>query len=344
MNRDNSRQPSAILLDRQLRFYRNLSLALGLVVVVLAGILIIGRGPKFARAIKINDEFVCLVANHQTAERVHDSVLNNARGELPGKASFEEQWEDDNWPVDDNKVLGFDEAVKAITPRVTVVVEAAIIEVNGQRAAILPTEELANDVLEALKAQYVNEGDTIIGQQVFLEDVKICPGQAPVGDVTLEIGQAVKQLGKTKSEAKIYTVKSGDFPEKIAAAHHMSMSEMWELNPPLRGSTIHPGDKLKVSEPTAGITVKTVKEVTREVELELKVEKVHSGSVARGETLEALPGSPPRKLLREWLTYHNDTLRDTEVKSGQIIDPGTPRRVLIGTRDRPAVGAGDSER
>ncbi len=111
MNRENSRQPSAILLDRQLRFYRNLSLALGLAVVVLAGILILGRGPKFARAIKINDVFVCLVSNHGAAERVHDSVLSNARGELPGEASLEEQWEDVNWPVDDNKVLSIEQAV-----------------------------------------------------------------------------------------------------------------------------------------------------------------------------------------------------------------------------------------
>ncbi len=342
MNRDSSRQPSTILLDRQLRFYRNLSLVLGLVVVVLAGILILGRGPKFARAIKINDVFICLVNNHETAERVHDRALSNARGDLPGEASLEEQWEDVNWPVEDNEVLSFDKAVEAIAPRVTVVVEAAIIEVNGQRAAVMPTEELANDVLEALKAQYVGEGDTIIGQQVFLEDVKVCPGQAPVGEVTREIGQAVKQLGKTKSEAKTYTVRAGDFPEKIAAAHGMSMSDLWELNPSLRGSTIHPGDVLKVASPTAGITVKTVKEVTREVELELKVEKVHSGSVARGESRVATEGSPPRKLLREWHTFHNDTLRDQEVKSGQIIDPGTPRRVLIGTGDRPAVGAGGS--
>ncbi len=226
----------------------------------------------------------------------------------------------------------------------TVVVEAHIVEVNGQRAAVLPTEELANDVLEALKAQYVGEDDTIIGQQVFLEDVKISPGQAPVGDVTLEIGQAVKQLGKTKSEAKTYTVVTGDFPEKIASDHRMSMSDLWDLNPSLRGSTIHPGDKLKVSEPTAGITVKTVKEITREVELELKVEKVHSGSVVRGETRVATEGSPPRKLLREWHTFHNDTLHGPpEVQSGQIIDPGAPRRVLIGTGDRPAVGAGGSD-
>jgi len=342
MNSETSRQPSAILLDRQLRFYRNLSIVLGLVVVVLAGILILGRGPKFARAIKINGIFICLVDNHKTAERVYDSVLSNARGELPGEASFEEQWEDVNWPVDENKVLSFDKAVEAITPRVTVVVEASVIEVNGQRAAVLPTEELANDVLEALKAQYVNEDDTIIGQQVFLEDVKVSPGQARVGDVTLEIGQAVKQLGKTRSEAKTYTVKAGDFPEKIASAYKMSMSDLWSLNLSLRGSTIHPGDVLKVAAPTAGITVKTVKEVTREVELELKVEKIHSGSVARGETQVAIEGSPPRKLLREWHTFHNDKLHDKEVKSGQIIDEGTPRRVLIGTGDKPVVGAGGS--
>ena len=334
-----------VRLERAVSFYRNLSLALAVITIVLLAVLIIGRGQRFGRAIRIDDEPkpICLVNDERAAELVHDRLLSEARGDLPGDANIEEHWEDVSWPVEDNQVLSVAQALEALRPRVHVVVEAAIIEVDGVRGVVMPSQQAAEDVLDAVKAQYVKEGDTIVGQQVFLEDVKISPGQARVGDVTREIGEAVKKLSQAKREAQSYTVKTGDFPEKIASDHHMQIADLWDLNPGLRGRTIHPGEKLKVSAPHAGITVKTVKEVTREVTLDVEVEQIKSASVPRGETRVVPGGAPPRKLLREQHTYHNDKLVEKKVTSGQIIDPGTPRRILVGTGERPAAGAPSQE-
>lgn len=331
--------PQHARLERQLRFYRNLSAVLALVVLLLLAVVLLGRGQRFGRAIRIDGELICLVKDQKAAEAVHEKLLADGKADLPGQAALEEQWEDVSWPVEDNQVLSVADAVEAIAPRVHVVVEAFVIEVNGVRGVVVPSEETAKDVLEKLKHQYVKPEDTIVGQQIFLEDVKISPGQARAADVVTEISDAVKRLSGAKREAKSYTVKTGDFPEKIAADHGMKLEDLWRLNPGLRGRTIHPGEKLKVAPATAGITVKTVKEVTREIELEIEVQEVKSDSVPKGQRRVASEGTPGRKLLREHHTYLNDRLDHKEVVSGQVIDQGTPRRVLIGTGERPAVGA-----
>jgi len=329
-------------LEGHLRFYKATTLILLALVIVLSAVLGFGGRRKFARAIRIDGELMCLVRDQQAAERVHRILLDNGKGELPGEAALEQQWEDAPWPVDDNQILSVNEAVEALTARVTVLVDAWAIQVDGTPAVVLPSEDFARSVLDALKARYLKEGDKLVEAQTFLEDVKIAPHRAAATSVVTEIAAALERLSKTTSEPKVYTVQAGDWIEKIAEDHGMSVSEFRALNPDVTG-TIHPGDQVKVAEAVQGITVKTVKEVTRTVEIEPELDKNYSVNVPRGETRVLAEGVPGRKLVVEHHTYHNDRLVETKAISGQIVEAPTPRRVLVGTGETPAEGGGAPE-
>jgi len=254
--------------EGQLRFYKMASLILLAAVILLSAILIAGGRQKFGRAIKIDGKIICLVKDQSAAERVHEDLLEKGKGVLPGVASLEQHWEDEPWPMDDNEVLNVPDAVERLREHgVVVLVSAWTIEVNGVQTVNLPSETFAQDVLTKVKLQYVPENEKLI-ESTFLEDVKIVETQAPVAGVLTEIAAAVEALGKTKSEAKTYTVKAGDFPEKIAADNNMSIADFYRLNPETRGSTIHPGDTVKIAQAMAGITVKTVTEVTETEDVE----------------------------------------------------------------------------
>lgn len=323
-------------LEGHLRFYKTTTVILLAVVIILSAILIAGGREKFARAIKIDGELVCLVKDQGAAERVHETLLEEGKGDLPGNASLEQQWEDETWKVEDREVLNVPEAVERLREHgVTVLVSAWTIEVNGRETVNLPSETFAQDVLTKIKRQYVPEDEKPI-ESTFLEDVKIVQTQARADSVLTEIAAAVESLAKAKSEAETYTVQSGDFPEKIAADHDMSIEEFYRLNPQTKGSTIHPGDKVKVSPAMAGITVKTVTEVSETVDVEPEVEKVHSVNVPRGETRVASEGVPGKKLVVKHKTYHNDRLVEEETQSTQIVEPPSPRRVIVGTDDATA--------
>jgi len=329
-------------LEGHLRFYKAATLILLVLVIVLSAVLGFGGRRKFARAIRIDGELMCLVKDQQAAERVHQILLDNGKGDLPGEAALEQQWEDAPWLVDDNQVLSVSQAVEALSEHVTVLVDAWTIQVDGVPTAVLPSEDFAKDVLDALKARYLQEGDKLVEPQTFLEDVKIAPHRAPAANVITEIATALETLSQTKSEPKLYTVQAGDWIEKIADDHGMSVAEFRALNPGVTG-TIHPGDQVKVAEAVQGITVKTVKEVTRTVEIEPELDKKYSVNVPRGETRVVAEGVPGKKLVIEHHTYHNDRLVETKVISGQVVEAPTPRRVLVGTGETPAEGGSTPE-
>lgn len=342
MNLESRSRRGASRLEAHLRFYKTTTLILLALVILLATIMMVGGRTKFARGIKIDGELVCLVKDQQAAQRVHQMLIESGKGDLPGDAALQQQWEDEPWPVEDNEVLSVEEAFNLLTERgITVLVDACTIEVNGTPTVALPGEEFARDVLDAVKAKHVVEGEKPVESQTFLEDVRIAPTQAKAGDVFTEIGLAVERLSQTRAEAKTYTVKAGDYPQKIAAAHGMSTADFYELNPDVRGSTIHPGDEVKVAPAMAGLTVKTVTEVSETVEIAPEVDRVHSASVPRGETRVATEGTPGKKLVVKHRTYHNDRLVEEETKESQIVEQPSRKRILVGTGDGPAPDGGD---
>jgi LysM repeat protein len=325
-----------------LRFYRTATFVLLLVVIVLAALLIAGGRQKFARAIRIDGDLVCLVNDQGAAERVHEQLLAEGKGELPGSASLEQQWEDESWPVEDREVLNIPQAVKRLQEHgVRVLVSAWTIKVEGNETVNLPSETFATDVLTRIKRQYVPNDEKPI-ESTFLEDVKIVEKQAAAETVLKDISAAVEALATTSSEAETYTVKAGDYPEKIAADHGMTIESFHRLNPETKSATIHPGDKVKVTPAMAGITVKTVTEISETVDVEPEVEKVHSVNVPRGETRVASEGVPGKELRVKHRTYHNDRLVEEETTSTQMIEPPSPKRVIVGTDDA-TTPAGDGD-
>lgn len=326
-------------LESQLRFYKTATVVLLALVVVLSAVLIVGGHRRFARAIRIDGELICLVNDAGAATRVHDILLEQGKGELPGEAALEQEWLDEPWPVEGNRILSVNEAVEALKPRVVVLVDAYTIEVDGQETVALPTEQAAKDVLDALKASYLKEGEKLVEPQSFLQDVKISPIRSRADRIVSEIAEALQQLKGARGEPKTYTVQAGDHQEKIASEHGMTIAAFYELNPGIKGRVIHPGDKVKVSPAMAGITVKTVKEVTRTVELAPEVQKTSSRDLPRGQTRVVAEGTPGKKLVIEHHVYHNDKLIEKKTISGRVVEPPSPRQVLVGIAEVPAEGA-----
>jgi len=324
-----------------LRTYRLALLLAIIVIVILAAILLAGQ-RRFARAIRVEGKIATLVASKKAADQVRSRLLKEGKQDLPGQASFAQQWEDASWPIEGRDVLSVPEAIKLLRPRLSVLVSAAAIEVDEQEAVVIATEELAKRVLDEVKRKYAGEEEApLIEPPKFRQDVRIAQVSRPADEIFTELGAAVEQLTKSGTTAKTYVVKAGDWPAKIAHAHGMSLSKLKELNPGVTNRILYPGDKLKVSAATAPLTVVTVKEETRIKQLPPETQEIYTPTLPQGEREVALEGKPGKKKIWDRVVYENDKAIHREPIRGVILEQPQAKRVLVGTGQQVASGGSE---
>ena len=313
-----------------LRTYRTALLLAVILIVILTVILLAGRG-RVARAIKIDDNIAVLVASKKAADQVRSRLFKEGKQDLPGQASFAEQWEDASWPIGDREVLSVPEAIELLRPKLSVLVSAAAIEVDEQEAVVIATEELAKRVLDEVKRKYVGEEEAVLLEpQKFRQDVRIAEVSRPAEEILTELGTAVEQLTASGTTAKTYVVKAGDWPTKIAHNYGMSLSKLKELNPGVASRILYPGDRLKVSAATAPLTVVTVREETRIKQLPPETQEIYTPTLPKGEREVAREGKPGQKKVWDRVVYENSKAIRREPIRGIILEEPQAKRVLVG--------------
>lgn len=318
-------------LEAALRVHRvGLGIAVLLLVLVLS-LNCFGHRKRMARAIVIDDEVCCLVATHREAEAVRQRILGAARGALPGEAYIQEKWEDTRFEAEERPVLPVDEAVEQVRDKVTVLVVASAITVDGVAVAALANDELAQKALDTLKLHYIEKADGVVKSQRLEPEPTIGKSGVPPSSVSTDIRGVVEKLSRARSQSRKYTVRPGDFVEKIAQAHSMTLPELYEANKGLRSRTIHPGEVLTVSEPLPALTVVTVVEVNREEPVEPPVEKKQTAALKKGETRVSSEGKPGIRQVTYRITRHNNKEVAREQLAEQVTTQPEPKRVLVGT-------------
>ncbi len=317
-------------LQAAVRAYRAALLLAVIFILILALVLLSGRG-RFARAIKIDDQIAVLVPSKTAADQVRNQLLKEGKGTLPGQTSFEEQWEDTTWPAEGMEVCSVGRALELLRPMVTVLVGAVAIEVDGQEAAVLATEELAESALEMVKGKYFVEDDKLLEPQKFRQDVRIAQVSRPAEQILTDLSIADEQLTEGATTAKTYVVKKGDWPAKIAERHGMSLSHLKALNPGVTRRVLHPGEKLKVSAPAAPLTVVTVKEETEMQELAPEKQEIYTPTLPKGQMEVVREGKPGQKKVWVKVVYENDQVIRTEPIKSVVIEEPEPKKVMIGT-------------
>ncbi len=341
MNQNNNEQENKLRqaqrsiqrLESALRYHRLGLLVSVAVITALLLIMAFGKKERYARAIIVDDEIRCLVATQDDAEAVRKRLLKVDRDDLPGEVFIKQKWEDAAIPSDERPVLSVKEAVETLQGDVTVQVEASMITVEGNDVVAMGSNELAKKALDALKSRYSGPEDGKIISQELKEHVAIRSCSADPDKISTDIRQTVQKLVEGTQKPVKYAVKKGDYPEKIALAHDMKVSALYDMNPGLKGRTLHPGETLTVGTKVPPITVVTVTEVSREQPIPPPVEKKESASLKQGEERVAAEGQPGKKQVKLRLTLHNDKEVDQKVIEEQIIQKPRPKRILIGTRE-----------
>jgi LysM repeat protein len=320
----------ALRLHGLLRIYRWCLATSLLLVALLMVLLFYAKAPPLGRAVLIDGKPAAMVRNEKAATAVRERLLAVGGG-AEGRATFRESWEDATRPVDGGRILSVNEAVRLLKGKVTVLREAFAIEEGGNQLVVVPSREMAQAVLDRLKAKYASPSDAVVRLTKLSPAPVIRPCTALPSKIISDEAQAVVQLTNARCE-QAHAVKVGDYPERIASSHGMSVAELWSLNPGLKGQTLQPGQRVQVFGKHSGLTVVTIKETWTTVSVPPAVRKEPSAQLARGQKRVAEPGQPGRKRVRWEVTMNNEREMSRRPLGEEIIVPPQPQRILIGTK------------
>jgi LysM repeat protein len=325
------------LLERRLqrlqglvRLYRwclTVALALSGVLTIL---LFFAKAPPLGRTILINGKPLVMVRNEQAAAAVRQRLLE-AGGGAKGRATFRESWEDATNPTGGERVLSVNEAVQALKDKVTVLHEAVAIEIAGQQLVVVSSREMAQNVLDRLKAKYASPSDAVVRHKGFSPEPTIRPCTVPPSRIVTDEAEAAARLTSARRQ-RTYVVQAGDYPERIASSHGMELSELWDLNPGLKGRTLHRGQQVQVLGRRVGLTVVTIKETVTTVTIPPGTRRQPTATLPRGEQRVTAAGRPGRKHVRWTVTMNNEREVSRRPLGEEIIVEPTPQLILIGTK------------
>lgn len=320
----------ALRLQGLLRIYR-WCLATALVVIgILTGLLLFAKAPAFGRAILIDGKSILMVRNASAATAVRERLLQPAGGADAG-ATFREKWEDVTRPTDGEPVCTVNEAVRLLRDKVTVLKEAFAIEESGRQLVVVPTREMAQSVLDQLKARYGSPTDAVVRMTKLRPEPMVRPCVVLPANIVTDQQQAVNCLSGAR-RPRSYRLKAGDYPERIAAANDMTLDEFRALNPGLSRAGLHPGQQVQVMGQHGGLTVVTVKETVSTEAIPPPVRRQPTVTLPRGQKKIAEPGKAGRRRVRWEITMNNDREVLRRSLSEEIIAEPQPQLVLVGTK------------
>lgn len=212
--------------------------------------------------------------------------------------------------------------------------------IDGDFICAMKNETDAMQVFNNILDGYSTESeDDVVG---FVEDIQYVQGLYPDNDDTIWNSEELSAKLKTKkSEAKYYTVKSGDTLSQIANANGIKVSDLLELNPGI-SETIRMGDEILVSHEVNYVQLKVVKtEVTTE-EIPYKTIQNQNSNLYKGTTKVTTKGVKGLDQVTSLVTYIDGVRVNSEEIDRTTLRNVVDEQVDVGTKKATSSKGGSS--
>lgn len=220
----------------------------------------------------------------------------------------------------------------------TDIVNACGIYIDNAFVCAVENETDALSVFESILAEYeTDEEDTVVS---FVEKIDYVQGLYPDDEtIVRDAAYLNEKLHSKKSEAKYYTVQSGDTVSKIASKFNMKSSDLFNLNSELR-EKIYVGQQILLANEVNFVRVQTTKTEVRTVEVPYKTIKINTDSLYVGDKKVVTKGVNGSQEVTELVTYIDGVRVSSKEVSRVTTKEAVDERVQVGTKKN--VGSSDS--
>lgn len=225
------------------------------------------RGVGGACLITLDGRPTVVVRSQAVANRVLAEIKQGA-GKVEG-ASFLQQVALRHVSAEGNRLVSDVEAMRVLSPRLTVVVSGAGVFANDRLVFGLPNRREAVSALSRLLAEFSPRDPELA--RAFRERVRVSETQIPVSLLVPSADAVVDKVREMTPPRGTHLVQRGETAWKIAAQYHVSLEMLARANPGVDLKLLHEEDRLSLPGGGPPLTVIAWKEV---------VEPITTGSLA----------------------------------------------------------------
>ena len=230
----------------------------------------------------------------------------------------------------DVKFLSDDEIALIFSDRKLYSKNAWVIKVEGKSVVSASSKEDANLIIEGVKNNF-KAGDSELLSATFKEKVEVANELSTV-DLIMSADEAKQYILTGTTEAKTYTVKSGDTMWDIAASVNMSPYELQAANPGFEPDKLKIGQTLNMYEKKPFVNIVTVEKIAETKDIPYKTIYESSKTLYKGDIQVKTQGIYGKEKVVAEITKENGVWVATKVINTERVSEPKAEIALKGTK------------
>jgi murein DD-endopeptidase MepM/ murein hydrolase activator NlpD len=255
-----------------------------------------------------------------------------------------------------------EKVVKQLKEELEIQATVSSITIDGVQVAFLENEEMAQEVINKLKLQYVSqeqlnevelrkkeaaqtlaplqENETRILDVRLSKDVSITKEQVTPNQI-MSVDNAITLLKNGTLEQKKYLVQTGDVLGSIANNNGLTLSQMIEINPELNeNSVLQIGQEVNITVLVPYVQVIVDKETHVKEELPFGKEVVEDASLFKGDTKVRQDGQNGLREVTYLSSEQNGQIVVKQEQNAKVLQEPINEVTVRGTKVVPSRGDG----
>lgn len=315
--------------------------ALGVLSLLLIGVLFIAFRPSPARwAVLLDGELMGWVEDRRELEGAllllqEEKETSYGPGlELAAALDFEKV------TGRDLKCEDPDQLAQRLGGKLAYTLPAALIVVDGDPVTALKQETEAQQVLEAVREQYLpREEDTILEEMVIGEMVEVVPGRVPTEELC-SCDEALRILLRGTDEIITHRVVKGESLWSIARNFDLTVDDLKAANMDLETEVLQIGQELDLVVPKPYLTVQTREKTTFTQSIPYPTRTLKDANLYIYERKVQKPGLAGSKEVTWEIVRENGQEVKRELLGERLLEEPITQVVALGTKMPEARGTG----
>jgi murein DD-endopeptidase MepM/ murein hydrolase activator NlpD len=291
-----------------------------------------------AHKVVLNGREAGYVCNQESAQIVMDEVLQDAAENFGMEVVTEHELAFSEVTIAPEQLSTKADLEQSLRELSEISVNAYVIYANNEKIGTMRSQEDADQLLDDIKAQYI-EDETQLEDAFFQEEVEVIPTPVSFHEVE-DIRVVEARIMEGQETVEEYTVVEGDTFWSISKKFQIDHDELTLMNADVEPDKLQLGQTIRLSYPKSLLNVVTTQVVEYEETIPYQTETQEDSSMFSNESKVIQDGKEGLKYVEARVIQVNGIEQEREILSEEVIEEPVNKVVKKGTKPPVNKGTG----